>query len=87
MGTMIQAIPDRDALLFIKDFREEEGKFFLKYRSMRNDIPFRETQVYLADGNQNIVITGTDGTVLYRFSTGFLQNIINKDEFQTKATA
>jgi hypothetical protein len=61
--------------LWIKDFREDKGHLFLRYRSTYNDIPFTETEVFIVDDNQNCVITGEDGTVLYRFNVAWLAKI------------
>jgi len=63
----IQSIPiNRNGdLLFIKDFEQKENKLFLSYRALINDIPFQRQQVFEHQGN--ILITGDDGTVLYRF--------------------
>ncbi|MHB8871604.1 MAG: hypothetical protein ACYC5G_04075 [Candidatus Doudnabacteria bacterium] len=63
----IQSMPiNRNGdLLFIKDFEQKEGKLFLSYRAMINDIPFRREQVFEHEGM--ILITGDDGTVMYRF--------------------
>lgn len=63
----IQSIPiNRNGdLLFIKNFEQKGKKLFLEYKSMLNDIPFIKTQVFEHEGN--ILITGDDGTVLYRF--------------------
>lgn len=64
---LIQSIPiNRNGdLLFIKNFEQQNDKLFLEYRAMLNDIPFRREQVFEHEGN--ILITGDDGTVLYRF--------------------
>ena len=64
---LIQSLPiNRNGdLLFIKNFEQKENKLFLEYKSMLNDIPFRKTQVFEHEGM--ILITGEDGTVLYRF--------------------
>ena len=63
----IQAIPiNRNGdLLFLKNFEQQNDKLFLEYRAMINDIPFQKTQAYEHQGD--ILITGDDGTVLYRF--------------------
>jgi hypothetical protein len=61
--------------LWIKDFREDKGRLFLKYRSTYNDIPFTETEVFIVDDGLNCVITGEDGTVLYRFGVKWLEKI------------
>lgn len=58
--------------LFIKDLREGNGRTFVKYRSTYNDIPFKETEIYLTDGGTNFVITTDDGTVLFRFAKGWV---------------
>jgi hypothetical protein len=75
--TSIAMIPadNNGNFLFIKDFRREEQRMFLYYRSTFNTIPFRETEVFASDGGKNIIITGEDGTVLYRFSTAWLSKI------------
>lgn len=64
---VIQSIPiNRNGdLLFIKNFEQQNDKLFLEYRAMINDIPFQRQQVFEHQGN--ILITGDDGTVLYRF--------------------
>lgn len=63
----IQAIPiNRNGdLLFIKNFEQQNDKLFLEYKSMLNDIPFVKTQVFEHQGR--CLITGEDGTVIYRF--------------------
>ena len=61
--------------LWIKDYREDKEHLYLKYKSTYNDIPFTETEVFLVDEGKNCVITGEDGTVLYRFNIGWLAKI------------
>ena len=61
--------------LWIKDYREDKEHLYLKYKSTYNDIPFTETEVFLVDEGNNCVITGEDGTVLYRFNIGWLSKI------------
>ena len=61
--------------LFIKDLREDGVKLYIKYRSTFNDIPFVETEIYIVDDGKNCVITGEDGTVLWRFSINWLNKI------------
>jgi hypothetical protein len=61
--------------LWIKDFRVDGKKSFLKYKSTYNDMPFMEVEVYLVDGGKNYVITGDDGTVLYRFSEYWIDKL------------
>jgi hypothetical protein len=83
MGNKIAFIPadNRGNILFIKDFEQVGNRFFVKYRSTYNDIPFVRTEIYLADGNQNFVITGTDGTVLFRFSAFWIaERLMEKTE-------
>ena len=63
--------------IYIKDFRiDEEKRMFVQYRSTYNDIPFMETQIHIVDEGQNAVICGDDGTVIWRFSVGWIQNIM-----------
>jgi len=63
--------------LWIKDFRENGKRMFLKYRSTYNDIPFIESEVFLVDGEHNLAITGDDGTILFRFSVNWINRLIN----------
>ena len=72
----IQAIPldNKGNLLFLKEFREENGKYYIKYRAMINDIPFQEDELYLVDNGQNFAITGDNAKVLYRFNVQFALN-------------
>ena len=72
----IQALPldSNGTLLFLKEFREENGKFYIKYRAMHNEIPFQEDELFLVDGGKNFVITGDNGKVLYRFNVAFALN-------------
>ena len=78
MTINIVAIPadNRGNLLFLKDFRKDEhGKMYIKYRSTYNDMPFTETEIWLVDNNQNFAIMGGDGTVIWRFSVGWIGKI------------
>ena len=64
---MIHIIPadNQGNKLILKDYRrQKDGRMFLKYRSTWNDIPFRETEVFLVDSGKNLAILGGDGTVL-----------------------
>ena len=61
--------------LFLKDLRQVNDRIFVKYRSTYNDIPFVETELFSADGGRNCVITGDDGTVLWRFSIKLLDKL------------
>lgn len=63
--------------LWIKDFREDGKRAFVKYRSTYNDIPFMEVEVFVVDGGKNLVITGDDGTVLFRFSVGWIKKLMS----------
>lgn len=69
MDRIIQAIPlnSKGDLLFLKEFREENGRYFIKYRAMINEIPFKEEEIFLVDNNTNFVIVGGNGVILYRF--------------------
>ena len=82
----IQSVPiDREGnLLFLKNFEFKENKFFVEYRSMINEIPFQKVEVFPTD-DSNFVITGNDGTVLYRIPTFFLLNV-QKDESISKVS-
>ena len=58
--------------LYLKDFRINENKTFIKYKSTYNDILFQEVEIFLIDEGNNFVITGNDGTVLFRFSSQWI---------------
>lgn len=58
--------------LFLKELRTENNRVFIKYKSTYNDMPFSETEIFAVDGGKNFVITGDDGTILYRFSANWL---------------
>jgi len=64
--------------LWLKDFREKGKRIFIKYKSTYNNMPFREIEIFSADGGKNLVITGDDGTVLYRFSTDWINRLNNE---------
>ncbi len=72
----IQALPlnAQGDLLFLKDFREEDNRYFIKYRAMINQIPFQETELYLVDNDTNFAITGDNAKILYRFNVNFALN-------------
>lgn len=74
---MILAIPaDKFGnKLFVKDLRKDKNRYFVKYRSTFNDIPFIETEIFSVDNGKNCVITGDDGTVLYRFSVEWIEKL------------
>lgn len=76
MMNKIQAVPlnKEGDLLFLKEFREENGRYFIKYRAMINQIPFQETELYLVDNGQNFAITGDNAKILYRFHVSFALN-------------
>ena len=60
--------------LFIKDFRQEADKAFVMMKTTYNDMPFMEVQIFQQD--DNCVICGDDGTVLYRFSINWIEKIM-----------
>ena len=61
--------------LFVKDLRVSNNRMFVKYKSTFNDIPFQETELFSADNGIDCVITGDDGTVLWRFSVKLLEKL------------
>jgi len=79
MTKKIQSVPiNRDGdLLFLKEFEQTEKGFFIKYRAMINDIHFQRTEIYPIDSNNFFVITGGDGTIIYRIPSFFIHNLIN----------
>jgi hypothetical protein len=62
--------------LWLKDFRIENNRTFIKYRSTYNQIPFEEVEIFLVDEGKNFVIAGDDGTVLFRFSPQWINKLI-----------
>lgn len=56
--------------LFLKDFRVENKKYYVKYKSTYNDISFMETEIYLVENN--FVITGDNGIALWVFAKKWL---------------
>lgn len=61
--------------LFIGNFHTMGNKMFCSYKSTYNDMPFQETELFFADNNENVVICGSDGTVLWRFPYNLLKRI------------
>ena len=61
--------------LYIKDLRIDKDKVFVKYKSTYNQVPFMEVELNIIDEGKCATINGDDGTVLYRFSTGWLNGI------------
>lgn len=77
MGITIACIPADKVgnKLYLKELRQNGNRLFIKYRSTYNDIPFTEVEIYPADGGKNCVITGDDGTVLWRFPATWLERL------------
>ena len=73
-GKIICCIPTDNVgnKLWLKDFREDGKRAFVKYKSTYNDMPFMEVEIFATDGGKNSVITGDDGTVLYRFQSAWI---------------
>ena len=73
-GKIICCIPtdNEGNKLWLKDFREDGKRAFVKYKSTYNDMPFMEVEIFATDGGKNSVITGDDGTVLYRFQSAWI---------------
>ena len=61
--------------LFLKDLRKDGVRFFVKYKSTYNDIPFQETELFTVDNGKNCVITGDDGTVLWRIPNEMINKL------------
>ena len=61
--------------LYIKNFRVEDGKPLVSFRSTYNDMPFMDTIVYSVDAD-TLAICGDDGTVLFRFNKEWISNIV-----------
>lgn len=62
--------------LFLKEPREENDRLYVKYRSTYNDIPFVESEVFLTENGKDGVITGDDGTVLWRFPISMINKML-----------
>lgn len=54
--------------LILKNYRKEGDRHFVEYRTTYNNIPFRETEIFLIEEEGIFVIAGDDGTILYAFS-------------------
>lgn len=65
--------------LFIKDLRSLNKRIFVKYKSTYNTMPFMEVEIFLVDGGENYVITGDDGTTLYRFSANWISKLLPRE--------
>jgi len=80
MNNVICCIPADNVgnKLWLKDFREDGKRAFVKYKSTYNDMPFMEVEIFAVDGGNNLVITGDDGTVLYRFSVRWINQLVEK---------
>lgn len=78
MGNMICCIPadNKGNKLFIKDFKVENNRTFVKYRSTYNDIPFMDVEIFPVE--DKFAICGNDGTILYRFSMNWIQQLIEE---------
>lgn len=82
MGHTIQRInADNEGNgLFIKNLtakRHEKKNYtrlYIEYRCTHNDYPFLPTEIFLLP-DDNVVINGDDGTVLYRFHINHLKKI------------
>lgn len=61
--------------LFIKNYSSMNGRMFCSYKSTYNDMPFQQTELFFVDDNKNVAITGTDGTILWRFPFDLLKSI------------
>ena len=69
---------DRDTL-YIKDIIIKDNRVFCKYKSTYNTVPFTETELFLVDNGTNLVITGTNGAVLFRFSVKWLSKVLDDE--------
>lgn len=78
MGTICCIPSDNENNLFIKDARIDGQSIFVKYRSTYNDIPFIETELIFVDSGKNLAITGSNGTVLFRFSAAWVNKLIEQ---------
>ena len=77
MGITIACIPADKVgnKLYLKELRQNGNRLFIKYRSTYNNISFTEVEIYPADGGKHCVITGDDGTVLWRFPATWLERL------------
>ena len=55
MSNVICCIPadNNGNKLWIKDFREDGKRAFVKYKSTYNDMPFMEVEIFAVDGGNN----------------------------------
>jgi hypothetical protein len=81
-GQLIVCIPadNNGNKLWLKDFRVDDNKvsikYYIKYKSTYNDLPFEEVEIFLVDKNKNFVITGDDGTILFRFFSQWINKLV-----------
>jgi hypothetical protein len=68
---------DKGNKLWLKELEFDKNKIFIKYKSTYNDIPFMKTEIFAIDNGENYVITGDDGTILYRFNKYWLDLLKN----------
>jgi len=61
--------------LWLRDLETRDGDVFVKHKTTYNDMPFMETIIHPIE--ENYVITGDDGTVLYRFHHLWLEQLKN----------
>ena len=64
--------------LWLKELRLDKGRLFVKYKSTYNNTPFTETELFTDESGQNLVITGSDGTALFRFPTAWINNFLEE---------
>jgi hypothetical protein len=78
MTTIITCIPadNKGNKLWLKDLKTKQDRTYVKYKSTYNDMPFIETEIYTIGGGEHAVITGDDGTVLYRFHKSWLERLV-----------
>ena len=69
----IAMIPDGEYRLFIRNFQQIKNKYFIEYKTNRNSIPFRNTEIFFVD--PCFVICGDDGTILFRFHSSWINKI------------
>jgi len=77
MGKLIVGVPadTEGGKLFLTDLRSEDNRLFIRYGSTYNKVGFQETEIFTSDNGENYVITGDDGTVLWRFNRFWIDKL------------
>lgn len=76
-GVYIQAVPLDNQLnkIFLKDLEIIEDRYFVKYCTTINDIPWQRVEMLESSSDNTFTIHGGNGVVLYRIALFFIQKL------------